>query len=187
MDDFEILEHLILPFNLDVCNYVIHSFTTNRNCKKYILDGVETLIDTDNFEIKYARGQEFKIELYDDIVTGNILVIGTDSTGAVDSVPFFTITDVSETSTVNARFTYVSITQGSCTVKSFPANNVLSPGDFFDLALPLENTADTYDYSEHPFVIENKLDDPILNFNMRIISSDKDTNPTPDNVDLQIS
>ena len=187
MDDFEILEHLILPDNTDVCNFVIHSFTTNRNCKKYVLDGVETLIDTSNFQIRYPRGQEFKIELYDDVVTGNVLTIGTDSTGAIGAIPFFTIDNVSGPSIVVARFTYVGITMGSAEVRSFPANNVLNPGDFFDLSLNLDEVGGSYDYTELPFTFTNQAPESRLDFNMRILSSNIDTNPSPDNVDLGVT
>jgi hypothetical protein len=187
MDDFEILEHLILPDNTDVCNFVIHSFTTNRNCKKYVLDGVETIIDTSNFQIRYARGEQFKIELYDQILTGNVLSIGVDSIGAIGSLPFFTIDNVSQASIVVARFTYVAITMGAAEVRSFPANDILNVGDFFDLSLNLDNVSGSYDYTELPFTFTNQASESRLQLKMQILSSNIDTLPTPDSVDLLVT
>ena len=189
MEDFEIIEHLILPDNSDVCNFVIHSFTTNRNCKKYILDEVATLIDTDNFEIRYPRGQEFKIELYDEVTTGNILTIGTWSTGGVPAISGFYVDNLSSNSNVTVEWTFVALTGDASGVVVKLNNSIImnvSDTQQETLSMTLDAGA-VYDYEDFPFWVTASSfgsSGASVEIKMRIVSSDTDTNPNPDYVNL---
>lgn len=183
MEDFEILEHLILPDNTDVCNFVIHSFTTNRNCKKYVLDGVQTLIDTSNFQIRYPRGQEFKIELFDTENSGTNLQLGTYLvTGGPPVYPNFMIFGGTAQQNVVARFTLVSIT-GSCQVKNRDTGNLMNIGDSFDLTIQL-NFGDwvgnqSYGWRAQVFGYSPVSTEPVVTTSIEILSAEVDVLPSP--------
>jgi len=182
MEDFKILTHEVIGDLTDVCNFVTHKFTFNKECYSYSLDEGAVIVESTSVEIRYPRGQEFKVTFYDEERLGNLLVIGTDATGAIGSNAFFTIDNVSKLSDVLVRFTYKSLISGSCVVQY--ELNTLLPGDYFDVTLSLDNVEGDYDYTGLPFIFSSKSNDFEGLFSMRIISSTADQNPFPDTIEL---
>lgn len=178
---FTVTSHEVLKDLTDSCNFILHSFVTNVNCKKYILDGVETLIDSDTFQIRYPRGQQFSVQLFDSANTGNLLVTST-------AVGLLIIDNVSEASEVVVKWTYtekqengdpITVTHNNATQievgESLTETLNISPQpllnfDYFNFPFTTQST----DYGENSFIT----------MKAEIISSNKDTLPIIPIVDI---
>ena len=65
LDDFELTTSEAVE-SIDNCNYVDINLVSSLNIKKYILNNVETVLNNTNLNITFPRGEDFKIQLFDD-------------------------------------------------------------------------------------------------------------------------
>ncbi|WP_158837812.1 hypothetical protein [Polaribacter sp. L3A8] len=115
----------------------------------------------------------------------NILVIGTDATGAINSTRFHTISNVSATSVVSVKFTYIGnfVADFSPTVSY--NGNTINIG--YSITMDLNLDPSTY-VIEQPFSVAWTNCDTGTNISikMEVLSSSIDTVPTQNSSTISI-